>query len=93
VEIVVFCINDKNRQNEQPGLEKEQTWRPEFPSNPAFTMTPTTPTTIQNHPCPVVGRTVAAPHNRRGGLALNAMRNISNFNNFKPLHSVARRLV
>jgi hypothetical protein len=56
-------------------------------------MTLTTPTTIQNPPCPVVGRTVAAPHNRRGGLALNAMRNIYIFNSLEPMHSVARRLV
>jgi hypothetical protein len=91
--VVVLCINDKNRQNEQPGLADEQTWSLEFPSNPAFTMTPTTPPAIQNSPCPVVGRIVAAPHNRRGGQAPSTIGKGLNFSYLKPTPSVARPLV
>jgi len=93
VDVVVFSINDKNRQNEQPGLADEQTWSPQFPSNPAFTMTPTTPSAIQNQACPIMGRIVSAPHNRRGGSALVAMVNRLYFNSLKPSPSVARPLV
>jgi hypothetical protein len=91
--VVVFCINDKNRQNEQPGLEDEQTWRREFPSNPAFTMTPRRRSTIQNQACPVMGRIVAAPHNRRGDAAVLTMDKRHNFNALRPVSSVARPLV
>jgi hypothetical protein len=93
VSVVVFCINDKNRQNEQPGLADEQTWSLEFPSNPAFTMTPMTSPAIQNQTCPVVGRTVSAPHNRRGCQALLVMRKSLYFNHLTPKPSVARPLV
>jgi hypothetical protein len=93
VGIVVFCINDKNRQNEQPGLEDEQTWRLEFPSNPAFTMTPMLSSAIQNQACPVMGRIVAAPHNRRGDAAPDNMGKGHYFNYLGPTASVARPLV
>jgi hypothetical protein len=90
---IVFCINDKNRQNEQLGLAKEQTWSLEIPSNPAFTMTPTMPSTIQNQPCPFVGRIVSAPHNRRGGAGSVTMVKCHHFSDFKPVPGVARPLV
>jgi hypothetical protein len=93
VSLVVFCINDKNRQNEQPGLEDEQTWRLEFPSNPAFTMTPMTPSAIQNQACPVMGRIVSAPHNRRGCGASSVIGKGYYFNHLTPKPSVARPLV
>jgi hypothetical protein len=90
---VVFSINDKNRQNEQPGLEDEQTWSLQFPSNPAITMTPTMPSTIQNQACPVMGRIVSAPHNRRGGEAsMNSVKR-HYFNYLEPRPRVARPLV
>jgi hypothetical protein len=90
---VVFCINDKNRQNELPGLANEQTLSLEFPSNPAFTMTPTTPQAVQNQACPILGRIVSAPHNRRGGSALKAMVKCYIFSILKPVPGVARPLV
>jgi hypothetical protein len=93
VDVIVSCINDKNRQNEQPGLEDEQTWSLEFPSNPAFTMTPTTPSTIHNQPCSFVGRIVAAAHNRRGGSSSATIVKGFYFNNLSSLPSVARALV
>jgi hypothetical protein len=91
--VVVFCINDKNRQNEQPGLAKEQTLSLQFPSNPAFTMTPTTPQAVHNQTCPILGRTVSAAHNRRGGSALNTMVKCYIFSILQPVPSVARPLV
>jgi hypothetical protein len=91
--VVVLCINDKNRQNEQPGLAKQQTLSLEFPSNPAFTMTPTMSPAIQNHLCPFVGRIVSAPHNRRGGAAVPTMGKCIYFNRLWSLPSVARPLV
>jgi hypothetical protein len=84
VSLVVFCINDKNRQNEQPGLEDEQTLSLEFPSNPAFTMTPMMPSAIQNKGCPVVGRIVSAPHNRRGCLVSSITGKSFHFNYLMP---------
>jgi hypothetical protein len=93
VGVVVFCINDKNRQNELPGLEDEQTWRLEFPSNPAFTMTPMPLSTIQNQACPVMGRIVSAPHNRRGGEGSDDMVKRHYFNGLELRPRVARPLV
>jgi hypothetical protein len=90
---VVFCINDKNRQIELPGLADEQTWSLEFPSNPAFTMTPMTPSAIQNQACPVVGRIVSAPHNRRGGASSATRGKSYYFSTLAPVPSVARPLV
>jgi hypothetical protein len=93
VDVVVFCINDKNRQNELPGLEDEQTWSLEFPSNPALPMTPRRRSAIQNQACPFVGRIVSAPHNRRGGAAPDNTNKRLYFNNLMPMTSVARPLV
>jgi hypothetical protein len=89
----VFSINDKNRQIEQPGLANEQTWSLEFPSNPAFTMTPMTPSAIQNQACPVMGRIVSSPHNRRGGSSSETNGKRYHFSNLVPTPSVARPLV
>jgi hypothetical protein len=56
-------------------------------------MTPTMSRTIQNQACPFVGRTVAAPHNRRGGAAPEIMGKSHYFNGLAHGPSVARPLV
>jgi hypothetical protein len=91
---VVRSLHQRQKSSKRTaGFKSEQTWSLEFPSNPAFTMTPTMSPTIQNQACPIVGRTVAAPHNRRGGEASDIIGKSLYFNGLAHESGVARALV
>jgi hypothetical protein len=88
------CLHQRQKSSKRTaGFNSEQTLSLEIPSNPAFTMTPKPSPTIQNQACPFMGRTVAAPHNRRGGEAREIMAKRYYFNGLADGLCVARPLV